>query len=223
MAKNEFLPAAKLQTVIVPVSPFRQNCTLLFDGISKKGVLVDPGADLPRILAAIAEHGVKIEAIWLTHGHIDHAAAAKAASRALKAEIYGSHKADKVLLDGLEDVAAGYHWQGDVENFSPDHWLEEGDAVFCAGRRFQVLHTPGHAPGHVCYYCAEEKLALVGDVLFHGSVGRTDFPYCNAADLMRSIKDRLLPLGDDVAFICGHGRGSTFGRERRENPFLQGE
>jgi len=209
-----------LQAIILPVSPFRQNCTLLFDKRSKCGVLIDPGAELPRILDAIKEHDLKIEAIWLTHGHVDHAAAAMAAKRALGVEIYGSHKADKVLMDVLPQTADRYQWPDDVEACIPDHWLEEGDKVMCGGHEFEVFHTPGHAPGHVIYFCRPAKLAIMGDVLFRGSVGRTDLPYASHEDLMRSLKEKVLPLGDDVVFICGHGRGSTIGREKLENPFL---
>lgn len=211
-----------LRAVILPVSPFRQNCALLFEEIGRRGVLIDPGAELPRIEAAIAKRNIKIEAIWLTHCHIDHAGAAYAAAQKLGVEIYGSHKDDKILLDCLEQTAAYYNWPEQVRNFTPQHWLKEGDSVACGSHIFNVLHTPGHAPGHVVYYCAAEKLVFVGDVLFRGSVGRTDLPNSNPADLRISLREKLLPLGDDVAFICGHGRGSKIGHERRTNPFLQG-
>jgi len=213
---------SSLQAALIPVSPFRQNCTLLFDKADKRGVLIDPGAELPRILAAIAEHKLKIEAIWLTHGHIDHAASAMEAAKALGVKIYGPQKADKLLLDSLVEIAAGYQWQDKAQNCTPDYWLEEGDKVTCCGHEFIVLHTPGHSPGHIVYFCAALRLAIVGDVLFRGTIGRTDLPTSNHDDLMRSLREKILPLGDDVVFICGHGRGSTIGHEKQSNPFLQG-
>lgn len=212
----------KLSVHIIPVTPFQQNCTLLFDDESKKGVLVDPGGDLARILEVIDTAGVTVEAIWLTHGHIDHAGAAMDAKDALGAEIIGPQADDKILLDHLVDAAEHYNLPDPVRNCVPDRWLKDGDTVTCGGHAFKVLHCPGHAPGHVIYFSEETRFAIVGDVLFHGSIGRTDFPYCNHDDLIRSLHDKVLPLGDDVGFLCGHGPGGRIGEERRTNPFLQG-
>lgn len=211
----------KLKAHIIPVTPFQQNCTLLFDEQSREGVLVDPGGEWPRIANEIEKAGVTVKAIWITHGHIDHVGAAMQAKEALGVQIIGSHHDDKPLMDTLEEKAIDYRLT-DVRNCTPDRWLSDGDVVDCAGHAFQVFHTPGHAPGHVIYYNAPAKFALLGDVLFHGSIGRTDFPFCNHDDLMRSIKEKVLPLGDDVGFICGHGPGSSIGDERRNNPFIQG-
>lgn len=211
----------KLKAHIIPVTPFQQNCTLLFDEQSREGVLVDPGGEWPRIANEIEKAGVTVKAIWITHGHIDHVGAAMQAKEALGVQIIGSHHDDKPLMDTLEEKAIDYRLP-DVRNCTPDRWLSDGDVVDCAGHAFQVFHTPGHAPGHVIYFNAPAKFALLGDVLFHGSIGRTDFPFCNHDDLMRSIKEKVLPLGDDVGFICGHGPGSRIGDERRTNPFIQG-
>ena len=210
----------QLSGAIVPVTGFQQNCTLLFDAETKEGVVVDPGGDVPRILEAIERDGLKIEAIWLTHGHIDHAGGAMELKRALQLDIVGPHRDDRMLLQGLEMQAKMFGVPMEVENVEPDRWLEEGDVVSFADHHFAVLHCPGHAPGHVVFYNEKSRFAHVGDVLFNGSIGRTDLPGGDHATLIRSIKEKLLPLGDDVGFVCGHGPGSRFGEERTGNPFL---
>ena len=210
----------QLRAGIVPVTPFQQNCTILFDDETKQGVVVDPGGDVDHIVAAIQENGIKIEAIWITHGHIDHAGGAMELKEKLGVDIVGPHEADRVLLDNIELSATNYRISG-VRNCTPDRYLNEGEVVSFAGHDFEVLHCPGHAPGHVVYYNRDAKFAHVGDVLFQGSVGRTDLPGGDHDALIRSIKEKLLPLGDEIGFICGHGPGGRFGDERRSNPFLR--
>jgi glyoxylase-like metal-dependent hydrolase (beta-lactamase superfamily II) len=181
--------------------------------------VVDPGGDVPRILAAIEKLGVTVEKILLTHGHIDHAGGAAALREAMGLTIEGPDERDLFLLDGLAEQGRAYGIAG-ARSVLPDRWLKEGDTVEAAGRSFAVLHCPGHTPGHVVLVDAEARLALVGDVLFRGSVGRTDFLYGDSRALLDSVRQKLFPLGDDIAFICGHGPGSTFGDERRGNPFV---
>jgi glyoxylase-like metal-dependent hydrolase (beta-lactamase superfamily II) len=209
-----------LKAAIVTVTPFQQNCTLVWDEESKIGAVVDPGGDLERIKAGIAKAGITPEKILLTHGHIDHAGAAAALKEKLGGvPIEGPHQADKFLLDGLAEQARAFGLDG-VRPVTPDRWLEEGDTVTVAGATFSVLHCPGHSPGSVVFVNAAQSFALVGDVLFRGSIGRTDFPYGDHEALIRAIKTKLLPLGDDLVFICGHGPTSSIGAERRSNPFL---
>lgn len=210
----------QLSGTIVPVTAFQQNCTLLFDDDTKVGVVVDPGGDVSRIREAIERDSLSIEAIWLTHGHIDHAGGAMELKRDLGVEIVGPHEADRMLLEGLEEQARMFGLNAAVENVEPDHWLVEKDTVSFGEHVFEVLHCPGHAPGHVVFYNAKARFAHVGDVLFRGSVGRTDLPGGDHDTLIRSIKEKLLPLGDHVGFVCGHGPGGRFGEERRGNPFL---
>jgi hydroxyacylglutathione hydrolase len=211
----------QLNAGIVPVTPFEQNCTILFDMDSKQGVVVDPGGDVDRILAALADNNITVTAIWLTHGHIDHAGGAMELKEALGVEIIGPHEADKTLLDNIENQAKRFGLAGGgVRNCVPDRFLSEGEQVSFDGHVFEVLHCPGHAPGHVVYYNRAAKFAHVGDVLFRGSIGRTDLPGGDHASLIASIKEKLLPLGDDIGFICGHGPGGRFGEERLSNPFL---
>jgi hydroxyacylglutathione hydrolase len=209
----------RLQAAIVQVTAFQQNCTLVWNEATKRGVVVDPGGDLPRIEAAIAKAGITIDRIVLTHGHIDHAGGAAELKEKLGVEIVGPHIADKMLLDGLKQQ--GLQFGLEARPVTPDRWLSEGDSVEIGGRVFAVLHCPGHSPGSVVFYNKEQRFALVGDVLFAGSIGRTDFPYGDHAALIHAIKTKLLPLGDDVAFVCGHGQPSTIGRERKSNPFIQ--
>ncbi|MAW88590.1 MAG: hypothetical protein CMJ42_18885 [Phyllobacteriaceae bacterium] len=210
----------ELNTGIIPVTGFQQNCTILFDSETKEGVVVDPGGDVDRIIETIRGNGLDIKAIWLTHGHIDHAGGAMDLKDSLGVDIIGSHKADEPLLQGLEQQAQMFGMGGAVRNVMPDRWLEDGDSVSFGDHVFQVLHCPGHAPGHVVFFNEKARFAHVGDVLFRGSIGRTDLPGGDHEKLIRSIKEKLFPLGDDVGFLCGHGPGGRFGEERRTNPFL---
>jgi glyoxylase-like metal-dependent hydrolase (beta-lactamase superfamily II) len=209
----------KLNVQIIPVTPFQQNCALLWDDESKKAAIVDPGGDLPKILQAIAQAGVTVEAIFITHGHLDHAGAAADLAAALNIPIFGPDRRDQPLIADLAAQGAGFGMQS--KPFTPQHWLEEGETIAIGGHEFAVLHCPGHTPGHLVFVNHAEQFAIVGDVLFRNSVGRTDFPYGDHAALIAAITEKLLPLGDDFVFICGHGVGSTFGAERRSNPFLQ--
>ena len=185
----------------------------------KMGVVVDPGGDVDKILSVLKDNAINAGAIWITHGHIDHAGGAMDLKEALGVDIVGPHAADKMLLDNLENQGRRYGIAG-VRNCVPDRFLAEGETVSFGNHVFEVLHCPGHAPGHVVYYNRAAKFAHVGDVLFRGSIGRTDLPGGDHAALIASIKNKLLPLGDDIGFICGHGPGSRFGDERRTNPFL---
>ncbi len=208
-----------LNVVIVSVTPFQQNCTIIFDIEYKAGVLVDPGGDVEIILSTLKANGTKITAIWLTHGHIDHAGGAMALKEVLDVDIIGPHEADKPLLENLVSQGRKFGMSG-VRNCTPDRYLAEGETVFFGDHVFEVLHCPGHTPGHIVYYNRDAKLAHVGDVLFRGSIGRTDLYGGDHDMLIRSIKEKLLTLGDEISFICGHGPGSRFGDERRGNPYL---
>ena len=211
---------SNLKAAIVPVTLFQQNCTILFDEAAKTGVVIDPGGDLDQIRQAVSKLGVTIEKILLTHGHLDHAGGAAELRDELKVKIEGPHLGDKPLLDALAKSGDKYGISG-MRPVTPDRWLEEGETVRVAGVELKILHCPGHSPGSVVFHNAAQKFAIVGDVLFQGSVGRTDMPGGDHAALIRSIKEKVLPLGDDVAFICGHGPMSTIGDERRTNPFIQ--
>lgn len=210
----------QLNAAIITVTPFQQNCTILFDAETKHGVVVDPGGEVERIRKFIEDNSLVIEAIWITHGHIDHAGGAMELKEALGVDIIGPHEADAPMLARLEAQAARYGIADGVHNCTPDRFLTEGEVVSFGDHSFKVLHCPGHAPGHVVFYNEAARFAHVGDVLFQGSVGRTDLPGGDHAALIRAIKEKLLPLGDDIGFICGHGPGSSFGVERRTNPFL---
>jgi hydroxyacylglutathione hydrolase len=211
---------AGLKAAILPVTPFQQNCTLLWDPTTMIGAVIDPGGDLDHIEKAISEVGIKVEKILLTHGHIDHAAGAAELKERLGVPIEGPHEADRPLLDGLE--AQGQAYGLPARTVTPDRWLDEGDTVTVGGHSFDVLHCPGHSPGSVVLVNRQQRFAIVGDVIFQGSIGRTDFPYGDHAALINAIRTKLLPLGDEFAFICGHGPTSTIGQERRTNPFING-
>lgn len=207
---------------IVPVTPFQQNCSILWCDRTMKAAVVDPGGDIARILAAIAKLGVSVEKILITHGHIDHAGGAARLSRELDVPIEGPQREDSFWIDGMEQQSRMFGLSG-VETFAPTRWLEDGDTVSVGDEVFDVIHAPGHTPGHVVFVHPGARLALVGDVLFAGSIGRTDFPRGDHATLVSSIRDKLFPLGDDIEFIPGHGPNSTFGEERAHNPFVGGK
>lgn len=207
-----------LRAAIVPVTPLQQNCTLLWCTATMRGAFVDPGGDLPKLRAAMAHHGVTIEKIILTHGHIDHCGEAGVLATELGVPIEGPHEADRFWISRLADDGRAYGINGVV--FEPDRWLVEGDTVTVGNLVLDVYHCPGHTPGHVVFHHAPSKLALVGDVLFQGSIGRTDFPMGNHQDLLDAIVAKLWPLGDDTSFVPGHGPMSNFGHERRHNPFV---
>lgn len=208
-----------LRAAIVPVTPLQQNCSLVWNEATKVGAVIDPGGDVPLILNAIKEVGLTIEKIVLTHGHLDHVGGAMELAAALGVKIEGPHIADKFLMERAEAQAASYGLTG-MRNAMSDRWLNEGDALEIGGQAFEILLCPGHSPGSLVYYNRNNRFALVGDVLFQGSIGRTDFPYGDHDALISAIKTKLFPLGDDVAFICGHGPMSTIGEERASNPFL---
>ena len=208
-----------LRATIIPVTPIQQNCSLIWCTATMRGAFVDPGGDLPKLRAAAAEAGVTVEKILLTHGHIDHAGEAKPLAEALGVPIEGPHREDQWLLQSLAETGRGYGIPG-MSFDAPDRWLVEGDTVTVGDLVLDIYETPGHTPGHVVFHHPASRLALVGDVLFQGSVGRTDFPRSDPAALIRSVVDKLWPMGDDTAFIPGHGATSTFAHERRGNPFV---
>src|SRR4051794_33890027 len=218
-------PTNRLRGTIVPVTPFQQNCAILWDDASKVATVVDPGGDVDRIMDALVQTGVVVERILLTHGHLDHAGGATGLQEALQAKtrvrvpIEGPDRRDAFLLQGIADQAAAYGFE--AQNVTPDRWIAEGETVSIGSHVFDVLHCPGHTPGHLVYVNHAAKFLLAGDVLFQGSVGRTDFPYGDHAALIQAIRTKLLPLADDYSFLCGHGPGSTIGAERAGNPFLR--
>ena len=212
---------AKLKVLIIPVTPFQQNCSLVFNEENKRGAVVDPGGDVPDILKAIEQSKVEVEKILLTHGHIDHAGGAADLRDVLGVQIEGPHTDDLFLLQELPERGVKFGMM-DARSMVPDRWLKDGDEVEVAGLKFLILHAPGHSPGSVVFFNDENRFALMGDVLFRGSVGRTDFPYGSHDTLMNSIKEKVLPLGDDVEFLPGHGGASQIGVERKTNPFIQG-
>jgi len=207
-----------LRATIVPVTAFAQNCSVVWCDRTGAGAVIDPGGDLDRIREAVRESGMRLEKILLTHAHIDHAGGTAELARSLKLPIEGPHVGDKFWIDGLPEQARMFGLPAS-ESFVPDRWLVDGDRVQVGEVEFEVLHCPGHTPGHVVFYSPADKLAFVGDVLFAGSIGRTDFPGGDYDTLIRAIREKLFPLGDEVRFVPGHGPMSTFGEERRSNPF----
>ena len=204
---------------VIPVTPFQQNCSLLWCEETGEGAVVDPGGDLPLIVDTAAQLKVRIVKILLTHGHIDHAGGTAALAAQLSVPVEGPQEEERFWIDQLPQQGKMFGFPH-VDAFTPDRWLNDGDRVSFGRVTLEVRHCPGHTPGHVVFYNAEARLAIVGDVLFQGSIGRTDFPRGDHDALIRSIRGKLWPLGDDVAFIPGHGPMSTFGEERRSNPYV---
>ena len=208
-----------LSVAVVPVTAFAQNCTILMCNHSKQAAVIDPGGETDKIKQQLKQMGATATKILLTHAHIDHAGGTAELAKDLELTIEGPHQGDLFWIQSLAQQSAMFGFPA-VESFTPDRWLNDGDQVQVGELSFDVLHTPGHTPGHVVFYNAAAKLAFVGDVLFNGSIGRTDFPQGDHAQLITSIREKLFPLGDDIEFICGHGPNSTFGQERRSNPFV---
>ena len=211
---------AQLDIRVIPVTPFQQNCSLLWDTKTMDGVLVDPGGEAEKLLSAAEGFGVSVKEMWLTHGHLDHAGGAEDIREKLGIPIIGPHEEDQFWLDKIEESWAKYGQAGMGKNTKPNRYLKDGEVLKLGEADFHVLHTPGHTPGHVIIYNQGLKIAFVGDVLFRGSIGRTDFPRGNHAQLIESIRTKLWPLGGDMRFIPGHGPMSTFGAERADNPFV---
>lgn len=207
--------------VIVPVTPFQQNASILWCPETRRAAVCDPGGDLPLILRAIEREGLTVDKILVTHGHIDHAGGVADLAEQLGVPIEGPQREDRFWIDGMPEQSRMFGFPK-VRSFTPDRWLEHGDQVSVGNQRLDVIHCPGHTPGHVCFHHPASRLAIVGDVLFQGGIGRTDFPKGNYDTLIDAIRNRLLPLGDEVDFIPGHGPMSTFGEERRYNPFING-
>ena len=210
-----------LNYLTVPVTPYQQNCSLLWCDQTLKAAVLDPGGDLDLVLGEAARMGLALEQIWLTHGHIDHAGGAAQLAQARGLPIIGPHQADQFLIDSLAQQGMMFGFAG-VQSFTPTRWLVDGDTVSVGHSSLRVRHCPGHTPGHVVFHSSQAHRAFVGDVLFAGSIGRTDFPRGNHDTLIASITQRLWPMGDDTVFIPGHGPESTFGAERRSNPYVQG-
>lgn len=203
----------------LPVTAFAQNCSLVWCDETNEAALIDPGGDIPLLLGAIEERGLTLKALWLTHAHIDHAGATGTLARTHGVPIIGPHPGDQFWIDALPQQSQMFGFP-QAEPFAPTQWLKDGDTVTIGQHTLQVLHCPGHTPGHVVLFEPGTRHAFVGDVLFAGSIGRTDFPGGNHADLINAIKGKLLPLGDDITFTPGHGPESTFGEERLYNPYL---
>ena len=210
-----------MRYLIVPVTPFEQNCTIFWCENTRQAAVIDPGGDVERIVQALSDEGLTLAKILVTHGHIDHAGAVAALRERIPVPVEGPHEEDRFWIEGMPQQSRMFGFP-DVQSFTPDRWLPDGDAVTFGEVTLEVLHCPGHTPGHVVFYHAPSHLAQVGDVLFQGAIWRTDFPRGDYNTLIASITGKLFPLGDDVQFIPGHGPMSDFGEERRYNPFLSG-
>mgnify|MGYP006146565707 FL=1 len=211
-------PVPPMRAAIIPVTPLQQNCSLIWCTKTMKGALVDPGGDLDKLKVGVERAGVTLEKLLVTHGHLDHCGQAGMLAKELGLKIEGPHEADRFWISRLDEDGGKYGMHAEV--FEPDRWLEDGDTVTVGELTLEVIHCPGHTPGHVVFFHRPSKFAIVGDVLFQGSIGRTDFPMGNHQDLLDAITQKLWPLGNDVTFIPGHGPTSTFGRERQTNAFV---
>jgi hydroxyacylglutathione hydrolase len=208
-----------IRALIAPVTPLQQNCTIVWCSKTSKAAIIDPGGEVPRLLQALEQHKLVLDRIWITHGHLDHAGGAAALQEATGVPIEGPHPDDAFWID--EMTASGAKWgMPEAKSFTPDRWLGDDDKVTLGETEFEVRHCPGHTPGHVIFFHRQARFAQVGDVLFQGSIGRTDFPRGNHQQLIDSITQKLWPLGDDVRFVPGHGPMSSFGQERKTNPFV---
>ena len=208
-----------VRALVVPVTPLQQNCTIVWCVRTLKAAIIDPGGEIPKLLKILQDKGLTLEKIWITHGHLDHAGGTASLKAITGVPIEGPHLDDQFWIDDIG--ASGARWgMPEAESFVPDRWLADGDTVSLGETVFEVYHCPGHTPGHVIFFHREGRFAQVGDVLFAGSIGRTDFPRGNYADLIASITGKLWPLGNDVTFVPGHNQVSTFGAERRTNPFV---
>lgn len=216
---------ATINGTVIPVTPLQQNCSVFWDDEAKRATVIDPGGDAPRIVELIETQGLTVEQILLTHGHFDHAGGVQALNRLIAERqgqtvpVVGPHRDDAFLLDALAEDGAAFGIP-EAQPVTPDRWLDEGDTVTIAAKDFAIYHCPGHSPGSLVFVNDEARFAIVGDALFNGSIGRTDFPYGDHDALINAIRTKLFPLGDDITFICGHGPGSTFGAERQGNPFV---
>ncbi len=212
-------PELPIRALIAPVTPLQQNCTIVWCAKTRKAAIIDPGGEVQRLLAALKEHDLTLEKIWITHGHLDHAGGTASLKDITGVPIEGPHPDDAFWIDQID--ASGAKWgMPEARGFTPDRWLHDGDVVTLGETQFEVLHCPGHTPGHIIFFHREARFAQVGDVLFQGSIGRTDFPRGNYQDLIDAITSKLWPLGEDVRFVPGHGPMSTFGQERKANPFV---
>ena len=207
-----------LQYRILPVTPFAQNCSIIWCDKTKLAAVVDPGGEVERIRQAIHQHALELDKILITHAHLDHAGGTAELARATGIPIIGPHKADQFWIDMLPEQCMRFGFEGEV--FVPDRWLEDGDQVELGELTFEAVHCPGHTPGHIVFVEKSHNFAMVGDVLFQGSIGRSDFPRGNQQQLVDSIRKKLFPIGDSIAFIPGHGPMSTFGQERQSNAFV---
>jgi hydroxyacylglutathione hydrolase len=216
---NAPAPPLPIRAMIAPVTPLQQNCTIVWCVKTNRAAIIDPGGEVPKLMAALEENGLTLEKIWITHGHLDHAGGTQAIKELTGVPIEGPHPDDQFWIDDIG--TSGAKWgMPEARPFTPDRWLQDGDRVTLGETEFEVIHCPGHTPGHVVFFHRQARFAQVGDVLFQGSIGRTDFPRGNFQDLVDAITGKLWPLGDDVRFVPGHGPMSSFGQERKTNPFV---
>ena len=209
----------QLRVEIVPVTPLQQNCTLIYDTDTKAALVIDPGGDAPVVMSRLVERGLRVERLLLTHGHLDHAGGAADLHDLVGAPVEGPDQRDAFLLADLERMGREYNFP--TRNVTPSRFLAEGETIELGTHRFDILHVPGHTPGHIVFVERAARFAQLGDTLFAGSIGRTDFPYGDGPLLIEGIRTKLLPLGDELRFVCGHGAASSIGEERRRNPFLR--